>query len=71
MRRLLDSSGMSLNEYVVNCAVSAAIDELADRRVFPVSDEAWDELREVLDRQTVPKPRLAALLAEPSVLDAE
>ena len=71
MRRLLDNSGMPLNEYVVSRAVSAAIDDLADRRVFPLSDEVWDELQEILDRPVVPKPRLDALLAEPSVLEAE
>lgn len=71
MRRVVDNSGMSLNEYVVSCAVAAAVDDLADRRVFAVSSEAWDELQEVLDRPTTTKPRIAALLAVPSVLDPE
>ena len=71
VRRVLDNSGMSLNEYVVSRAVAAAIDDLADRRVFPLAADAWDELQEVLDRPAVSKQRIAALLAEPSVLDAE
>ena len=71
MRRVLDNSGMSLNDYVVSRAVAAAIDDLADRRVFALSAESWDELQEILERPAVPKPRIAALLAEPSVLDAE
>lgn len=71
MRRVLDNSGMSLNDYVVSRAVAAAIDDLADRRVFALSAERWDELQEILERPAVPKPRIAALLAEPSVLDAE
>ena len=41
---------MSLNDYTVNRAVASAIDDLADRRVFAVSVEAWEELQEVLDR---------------------
>ena len=71
MRRVLDNSGMSLNDYVVSRAVAAAIDDLADRRIFALSAESWDELQEILERPAVPKPRIAALLAEPSVLDAE
>jgi len=71
VRRVLADAGMSLNEYVVSHAVAAAIDDLADRRVFALSSEAWDELHQILDRPPAPKPRIAALLAEPSVLDAE
>jgi uncharacterized protein (DUF1778 family) len=61
---------VSLNEYVVRHAVAAAIDDLADRRAFTLSSDAWNELREILDRSPTPKPRIAALMAEPSVLDA-
>ena len=69
VRRVLENAGMSLNEYVVSRAVAAAVDDLADRRVFALSDEAWEELHELLDRPVAAKPRIAALLAEPSVLD--
>ena len=69
VRRVLDNAGMSLNEYVVSHAVAAAVDDLADRRVFALSAEAWDELKELLDRPVAAKPRIATLLAEPSVLD--
>ena len=71
VRRVLADVGMSLNDYVVSRAVAAAIDDLADRRVFTLSAEAWDELQGTLDRPPVPKRKIAALLAEPSVLDAE
>ena len=71
VRRVLDSAGMSLNEYVVSRAVAAAINDLADRRVFTLSAEEWDELQEILDRPVTAKPRIAALLAEPSVLESE
>jgi len=71
VRRVLADAGMSLNEYVVSHAIAAAMDDLADRRVFALSSEAWDELHQILDRPPAPKPRIAALLAEPSVLDAE
>lgn len=71
VRRVLDNAGVSLNEYVVSRAVAAAADDLADRRVFALTDGAWDELQELLDRPVVAKPRIAALVAEPSVLDRE
>ena len=71
VRRVLDNTGMSLNEYVVSRAVAAATNDLADRRVFTPSAEAWDELQKILDRPTTAKPRIAALLAEPSVLEPE
>ncbi|MDE0376538.1 MAG: DUF1778 domain-containing protein [bacterium] len=69
VRRVLKATGMSLNEYVVGCAVAAAADDLADRRVFAVSPQVWEELQEMLDRPPAAKPRIAALLAEPSILD--
>ncbi len=71
VRRVLDKAGMSLNEYVVSSAVASAVNDLADRRVFTLSDEAWGELQDILDRPAATKPRIADLLTGPSVLDAE
>ena len=61
---------MSLNEYVVSRAVASAVEDLADRQVFAVSAEAWEKLQEVLERPATAKPKIAALLAEDSVLDS-
>lgn len=69
VRQVLNATGMSLNEYVVNCAVQAAGNDLADRRVFALDQHAWNELQELLNRPPAAKPRLAALLAEPSILE--
>ena len=63
VRQALKATGMSLNEYVVGCAVAAAGRELADRRVFAVSPQVWEELQELLDRSPMAKPRIAALPA--------
>jgi uncharacterized protein (DUF1778 family) len=71
MRRVLKATGMSLNEYVVSHAVAAAAADLADRQVFALDPAAWSELQEVLDRPASPKPKIAALLREPSVLEHE
>lgn len=70
MRRVLEATGESLNEFVVRNAVQAAHDDLVDRRVFVVGDHGWTKLQAVLDGPTEPKPELAKLLANPSVLEA-
>lgn len=71
VRRVVTAAGMSLNEYVVGCAVASAANDLADRQIFALSPEAWDELHEILDRPVTAKPKIAALLSEPSILDSE
>jgi uncharacterized protein (DUF1778 family) len=53
----------------VRQAVDAAHRDLADRRVFVLSDERWAELEGLLDRPPTLKPALAKLLSEPSVLE--
>ncbi len=69
VRRVLDATGESLNEYVVRHAIEAAHNDLADRRVFVIDDAAWVELQALLDRPPALKPELAKLLGEPSVLE--
>ncbi|MDE2702729.1 MAG: DUF1778 domain-containing protein [Chloroflexota bacterium] len=71
VRRVLEHNRMSLNEYVVQHAVSAAIADLSDRRLFTLSAEEWKELQAILDRPAVTKPRLADLLSNYSVLEAD
>ena len=71
VRQVVSATGMSLSEYVVSRAVEAAVEDLADRRVFAASEEAWEELVEVLERPATAKPKIAALLANDSVLDSE
>lgn len=71
VRCVLEATGMSLNEYVVSHTVAAAANDLADRRVFALEPDAWDELQDLLDRPPTPKPEIAALLTTPSVLETE
>ena len=71
VRRVVAESRMSLSEYVVSQAVSAAYADLADRRLFALSPEEWTELQDLLDRPASAKPRLSALLEQPSVLESE
>jgi len=69
VRRVLNSSGESLNEYVVRHAIEAAHADLADRRVFAIDDAAWTDLQALLDRPPAAMPQLTALLTTPSVLE--
>ncbi|MGD9701145.1 MAG: DUF1778 domain-containing protein [Acidimicrobiia bacterium] len=69
VRRILDITGESLNEYVVRHAIEAAHNDLADRHVFVADDAAWAELQALLDRPPTYKPELAKLLGEPSALE--
>ncbi len=71
VRRVLSTTGMSLNEYVVSCAVASAANDLADRQVFALAPDTWDELQGILDRPPEAEPRIAALLSEPSILESE
>ena len=54
-----------------NLSMSGDAEWLLIRSYFALSAEAWDELLTLLDRPAAAKPRIAALLAEPSVLDRE
>ena len=69
VRRVLETTGESLNEYVVRHAVEAAEADLADRRVFAIDDAAWNELESLLSRPPARKLKLSKLLTEPSVLE--
>ena len=71
MRQAVEANGMSLNEYVVSRTVSAAVRDLSDGQVLAVSPQAWEEIQRALDRPAAAKPRIAALLAEPSILEPQ
>lgn len=56
----------TLTDYVVRHAVSAATEDLADRRYFELDDAAWTEFNALLSRPAVRKPKLEKLLSQPS-----
>jgi len=69
-REVIESAAQSQHEtitdYVVRHAVSAAKEDLADRRYFTIDDAAWAEFNALLERPPVHKPRLEKLLAQPA-----
>lgn len=61
-----------LSSFVLEAALQSAERTLTDRRVFYLSDEAWNAFAEALDRPTTPlfeRPRVEKLLQEPTILE--
>lgn len=68
IRRAADVEGTTLTDFTVSAAVGRAREVLADQRVFVLDDAGWSELNAILDAPAQHKPRLAKLLAAPSIL---
>ena len=58
----------NVSEFLLDAALTAAMETLADRRVFELDDERWRAFQNALDRPVEHKPRLDRLLTEPSVI---
>jgi uncharacterized protein (DUF1778 family) len=67
IRHAAEVEGTSITDFTVAATMAHALDVLADRRVFAIDDAAWNEFLAVLERPVAHKPRLAKLLAEPTV----
>jgi uncharacterized protein (DUF1778 family) len=66
IQRAAEAAHETVTDYVVRHAVSAAKNDLADRRFFALDDAAWTEFQALLDRPPVPKPELDKLFSEPA-----
>jgi uncharacterized protein (DUF1778 family) len=58
--------GKSVSEFVLESATLSAERVLADRRLFSLDDDAWQQFEDALARTPVAKPRLNALLRDPA-----
>ncbi len=56
---------MSVSEFLLDAALAAAVQTLADRTKFVLSDAQWQSFQEALERPGQSKPRLRKLLREP------
>jgi uncharacterized protein (DUF1778 family) len=63
------ASHKSVSDFVLEKALIAADEALANRRFFELSAEKWAEFQEALDRPVQNKPNLKKLLSEPGVFD--
>ena len=59
----------SMSEFVLESALARAEETLPDRRRFGLDADRWREFQQALDAPPREIPRLARLLAEPSVLE--
>jgi uncharacterized protein (DUF1778 family) len=54
----------SVTEFILDSACDAAVNSIADQRVFVLADDAWERFQNAIDRPAQDKPRLKALLAD-------
>lgn len=69
LRSAAEASHKSLSEFVLESALARADSILADRQIFRLDAKQWSAFMAALDAPPKPRPRLARLLREPSVLD--
>ena len=64
-----EARSKTLSSFVVEAAEAEAQRVLSERMFFMVDPERWVRFTEALDRPAIDKPRLRALLTDPSVFD--
>ena len=63
------SVNKSVSEFLLDTGLSAASEALADRKLFALNDQQWDQFQKALDADPKDKPALKKLLTEPGVFD--
>ena len=63
LQRAAAASEKSVTEFIMDSALTAAFDTLADRRVFQLSEAQWTKFTTALDAPVADNPALHALLA--------
>jgi uncharacterized protein (DUF1778 family) len=59
----------SVSEFILDSALGAADEVLADRRYFGLNAEQWEAFQAVLDAPPRPLPRLKKLMQEQGIFD--
>jgi uncharacterized protein (DUF1778 family) len=59
----------SVSEFILESALGAADEVLADRRYFSLNTEQWAAFQAALDAPPRPLPRLERLMREPGIFD--
>ena len=59
----------SVSEFILESALGAADEVLADRRYFSLNIEQWEAFQAALDAPPRPLPRLERLMREPGIFD--
>ena len=69
LQQAASSVNKTVSEFLLDTGLSAASEVLADRRVFALKDEQWNQFQEALDADPKDKPALEKLLSERGVFD--
>jgi uncharacterized protein (DUF1778 family) len=69
LRAAATAERKSLSEFVLDTALSAAEERLADRRIFTLDGKKWDAFVTALDAPPRRHARLERLFREPSMFD--
>lgn len=69
LRAAATAERKSVSEFVLDTALGAAEERLADRRVFTLDGKKWDAFVAALDAPPRRHARLEKLFREPSVFD--
>lgn len=59
----------SVSEFILDSALGAADEVLADRRHFGLKAEQWEAFQAALDAKPRPLPRIKRLMQEPGIFD--
>jgi uncharacterized protein (DUF1778 family) len=59
----------TVTEFLLDVALANAAETISEQRLFLLDEERWDAFVAALDAPTKTRPRLRALLAEPSVFE--
>ena len=73
VKRTLQEAAVARNktvtEFILDVALTEAAELRANQRLFVLDDAQWQAFTTALDAPPKPRPRLEALLREPSVFD--
>jgi uncharacterized protein (DUF1778 family) len=69
LQRAAAVTNKTLTEFLLDSGLSAALNTLADRRVFQLGEKQWNEFMAALARPPKSNPRLRKLLARKPAWD--
>jgi uncharacterized protein (DUF1778 family) len=69
LQRAAAAARKNVAEFLLEAGISAAEDAVVGRRMFRLDDAQWQTFQDALDRPVAKKQRLAALLANKSVIE--
>jgi uncharacterized protein (DUF1778 family) len=69
LQQAAQAANKTVSEFMLDSALTAASETLADRRLFLLDEDRWQAFLAALDLPPQPRPRLERLLRDPSVFE--